>query len=132
MLVFPAPPGPLRIVENPGAMSEPQHVNEHEFQKHADAFMQRLQAELNEFDPDELDANLAMGVLTMEFADGTKCVINRQSAARQIWLAANASAWHFAPDPATGEWRDTRAGVELRRQLSQVLSAKLGRPITLG
>ncbi len=100
-----------------------------DFSKAADREMQRLFAALVELDPDEVDADLATGVLTMEFADGRKCILNRQSAAHQIWLAEGATAWHFALE---GErWLDTKGRGELRSVLAQVLDAKLGHPVQL-
>ena len=102
-----------------------------EFAKEADAFMETLMQSLIEFDPDELDPDLAMGVLTMEFADGSKCVMNRQTAAHQIWLAVGVSAWHFDHDPETGHWLDTKGGEQLEGVLSEALSGRLGRPVKL-
>jgi CyaY protein len=106
-------------------------IDDIEFGRQADRFMESLVKQLLEFDPDELDADLAMGVLSMTFADRTKCILNRQIPARQVWLALGASAWHFAQDPRTGEWLDTRGRGRLQDILSTALSDKLGRKITL-
>jgi CyaY protein len=106
-------------------------ANDHEFGKTADAVMDRVLRQLETFDPDELDCDLAMGVLSMTFADETKCILNRQTAAHQIWLAQGASAWHFAIDAATGRWLDTKGRGELTQVLSAVLSAKLGKKVEL-
>jgi CyaY protein len=103
-----------------------------DFQREADQFMERVLGWLEEFDPDEIDADLAMGVLTMEFGDGSKCIMNRQTAARQVWLAAGASAWHFERSPEQMAWLDTKGGRRLESVLAEVLSAKLGRPVQLG
>ena len=103
-----------------------------EFQKQADAFMERVLDQLEDFDPDELDADLAMGVLRMEFADGSKCIMNRQTAAHQIWLASGASAWHFAWDEAADCWQDTKGRGRLEAVLAEVLGAKLGRAVDVG
>ena len=100
-----------------------------EFAKEADRFMERILASLERLDPDEVDADLAMGVLSMEFADGTKCIMNRQTAAHQIWLAQGASAWHFAYDPESGGWLDTKGRGRIEEVLAGVLTAKLGRPV---
>ena len=54
--------------------------NDLEFTTVADQFMEKLLDALDEFDPDDVDAQLSMGVLTMEFQDGSKCVMNRQTA----------------------------------------------------
>lgn len=102
-----------------------------EFAKEADAFMEGIMRALTELDPDELDPDLAMGVLTMEFADGSKCIMNRQTAAHQIWLAVGVSAWHFDHDPETGQWIDTKGGGHLEQVLAKALTGRLGRPVEL-
>ena len=102
-------------------------MDDHSFIKTADAFMESIMQTLSEMDPDEVDVDLSMGVLAMEFADGSKCIMNRQTAAHQIWLAHGATAWHFSLED--GEWRDTKGRGELRAVLAEQLSQKLGRPV---
>lgn len=97
----------------------------------ADALMNSVQTALDRFDPDELEADTAIGVLKIRFADGQTCVMNRQTAAHQIWLAFGASAWHFTFESATGHWMDTKGRGELKAVLAQVLGAKLGRAVAL-
>ena len=105
-------------------------MDDHAFGKLADAVMARLFSILQDEDPDELDCDLAMGVLTMEFADGKKCILNRQSAAHQLWLAEGATAWHFGLDDS-GRFLDTKGRGELTTVLGGVLSRRLGRKIEL-
>jgi CyaY protein len=69
------------------------------------------------------------GILELEFEDGSKMVINRHAAARQIWVAARAGGFHFAWDGQA--WRDTRSGSELFEALSALVSAQCGQPVTL-
>jgi CyaY protein len=69
------------------------------------------------------------GVLEIEFADGSKLIVNRQAAAREIWLAARSGGFHFRWDGA--EWRDTRDGTELFASLSRVASLQAGQPVNL-
>ncbi len=102
-----------------------------EFTKDADQFMTRLLDALDEFDPDDVDTQLSMGVLTMEFRNGSKCIMNRQTAAHQIWLAEGATAWHFEKDENTGCWVDTKGRGELKAVLSDVLSRRLERSVSL-
>lgn len=90
-----------------------------------------LQDAFDTFDPDELEADLAAGVLKITFQDGSQCVLNRQAAASQIWLAAGASAWHFSFDPAQGGWFDTKGRGELRAIVGEILSNKLARTISI-
>ena len=84
-----------------------------EFLQVAEALMQAMLAKLDTFDPDELEADAAAGVIKMTFASGGPCVLNRQTAAHQIWLAEGATAWHFELDAASGAWMDTKGRGEL-------------------
>jgi len=69
------------------------------------------------------------GVLEIEFADGSKMVVNRHAAARELWVAARAGGFHFRHDGST--WRDTRDGSELAAALSRLVSAQAGSPVIL-
>jgi len=101
-----------------------------DFLLHADACLGQLVKTLDAFDPDELEADLAGGVLRIAFPDGRICILNRQAAASQIWLAEGASAWHFTRGPQ-GEWVDTKGRGTLPSILSSVLSRRLGRAVHL-
>lgn len=82
-------------------------------------------------DPHEdLDIQPGDGLLTIEFEDGTRFVVNRQSAAQQMWLAAGARAWHYDWDPGRETWVDDRDGHRLYDRLAEVVSAKLGQPVS--
>jgi len=95
----------------------------------AEKLMQDLLGKLDTFDPDELEADAAAGVIKMAFATGGPCVLNRQTAAHQIWLAEGATAWHFELDEAAGQWMDTKGRGSLPTVLSEVLTKRLGRPV---
>jgi CyaY protein len=69
------------------------------------------------------------GIVEIELEDGAKIIVNRHSAAREIWVAARTGGFHFRWDGAA--WRDTRDGSELFDALSRLLSAALGRGIRL-
>lgn len=101
-----------------------------DFLSRAETLMSGLLARLDEFDPDELEADSAAGVIKMVFADGGICVLNRQTAAHQIWLAEGATAWHFERDEA-GDWIDTKGRGSLDTVLTEILSRRLGRAIEL-
>lgn len=80
---------------------------------------------------DDVEVELAGDILTIDFDDDTQFVINRHSAARQIWMAAERTAWHFDRDAAAGAWIATKSGDELWSALSRTLTRKLGRSIRL-
>lgn len=69
------------------------------------------------------------GVLELEFQDGSKMIINRHAAARELWVAARSGGFHFRHDGSA--WRDTRDAAELFAALSSLVSAQAGAPVTL-
>ncbi|MEZ6036785.1 MAG: iron donor protein CyaY [Planctomycetota bacterium] len=97
-----------------------------QFLRQAEECMAALLRRIDEIDPDELEADSAAGVIKMRFADGSVCVLNRQSAAHQLWLAEGATAWHFVRDDS-GNWMDTKGRGPLGAVLSELVSRKLGR-----
>lgn len=101
------------------------------FEKLADDCLEQVAAWLEEFDPDELDFTPSDGVVTLEFADGTRFVLNRQTAAYQMWFAAGARAWHFDWDEAREAWIDDKEGADLLRRIEEVVSKKLGRAVAI-
>jgi CyaY protein len=104
--------------------------SEKDFQSRA---FPELGALLNALDafPDELFAELAGDVMTIEFDDQTRYVLNSHLAARQIWLAAERNAWHFDFAAADERWIDRKSGGELWSTLGSVIGRKLGRAVTL-
>jgi len=104
-------------------------MEEREFETRA---AQALAAIEQALEAAELDADFELkdgGILEIEFADGAKIIVNRHSAAREIWVAARSGGFHFRWD---GEaWRDTRDGAELFAALSRLVSQQLGRGVRL-
>jgi CyaY protein len=107
----------------------PNEQEDSAFDKLASSELRRLDRALSTFDPDEVESEIGGDVLTITVHNREKIVINRQRAARQIWMAAQRRAWHFDYQPATKEWRT--ASDELVATLQQVLAHSLKRPIEL-
>ena len=98
-----------------------------EFEAAADAALELIE---QAFERLELDFERKEGgVLEVEFDDGSKIIVNRHSAAREIWVAARSGGFHFRRDGAA--WRDTRSGDELLGALSELVSDQLGRRVLL-
>jgi CyaY protein len=104
-------------------------MTESAFERVADDTMRALERALGDVDSIEMD--LQMGVLTIEFGDGAKFIVNSHRAAKQIWMAADRTAWHFDPHNEGREWRANKDGSELWSTLEATLSRKLNVPITL-
>lgn len=103
-------------------------MDETAFEKQADAAFEQLERALEATD---VDFELKEGaVLELEFDDGSKIIVNRHGAAREIWVAARSGGYHFRWDGAA--WRDTRHQTELFGALSELISDQLGRRIRLG
>ena len=104
-------------------------MDANEFAERADAALSRIEAALEESGV-EADVELKEGgVLEIEFADGSRMVINRHGAARELWVAARSGGFHFRWDGAA--WRDTRDGSELFAALSKLVSAQSGQLVRL-
>jgi CyaY protein len=104
-------------------------LSESEFDRAADAALRALDVALNELA--DLEADLESGILTIEFSDGTKYVVNSHRAARQIWMAAERTAWHFDLRPGEGAWVAGKTGDELWKTVEAVVARKLGKPVAL-
>lgn len=100
-----------------------------EFLRLADEALTRVTSWCEPFDPDELDFAESDGVVTLEFADRTRYVLNRQTATNQMWFAAGANAWHYDWDAARRTWVSDRDGHALYERIAAVVSAKLGRAV---
>ena len=106
-------------------------MDEREFESLATPALLAIEQALEEALPGA-DADFELkegGVLEIEFDDGSKIIVNRHGAAREIWVAARAGGFHFRWDGKA--WRDTRDGAELFAALSQLVSQQLGRRVRL-
>lgn len=95
----------------------------------ADRELHNLLDQLDELDPDVVEGFLSMGVLKVTFFEKEVCVINSHQAAREIWMAYDARAWHFGWDEERGQWRCTKTDVELYDTVSKVVSKRIGREV---
>jgi len=102
-------------------------MDEATFDKLASDELKKIDTALGGVDGIEVDST--GDVITIEFEDGCRYVVNSHRAARQIWLAAELSAAHYSRAD-DGRWIDTRGG-ELWSRLGEVLGNKLGRSVAL-
>jgi CyaY protein len=108
-------------------------MDEQEFMAAADAELARIEAALDQAsDSDVADFDFETkpgGVIEIEFDNGTKIILNRHGAAKEIWLAAKSGGYHFRPEG--GRWLGTRDGEELLAALSRTMSEQAGVKVTL-
>ena len=104
-------------------------MDEREFGQRADEALERIEAALEATGVDADVERKDGGVLEIEFEDGSRMVINRHGAARELWVAAREGGFHFRWDGMA--WRDTREGSELFAALSKLVSAHSGQSVRL-
>ena len=105
-------------------------MDEASFDQVARDELHHLEDAFADVDPDEVDVSTSDGVLRLDLRDGTRIVINSHRAARQIWMAAVATAWHFDPG-ADGTWRAAKTGEELHATLVKLLRDRIGLELSL-
>jgi CyaY protein len=105
-------------------------MDEASFDRVARDELHGLEDAFSEVDPDEVEVSSSEGVLRLDLRDGTRIVINSHRAARQIWMAAISTAWHFDPI-GDGTWRASKTGEELRPTLARLLHERIGLAVSL-
>ena len=94
-------------------------VDESAFHARVDTVFAAIEAALDGVEID-VDSEISGGILTLEFDNHSKVIINRQTFNREIWVAAKSGGFHFRFDGAA--WRDTRSHEQLESLLSRVIS----------
>ena len=102
-------------------------MDESRYQQLADAALRTIESMLDDVDADDVDVERSGDVITLTFRDKRKCVVNTQRPTRQIWLAANARAWHFGYDEPSKRWLDDKGqGVELFARVAAIVKEHAG------
>jgi CyaY protein len=92
----------------------------------AEAVLTAVERSLDYADADiELERNGS--VLTLEFENGSKIIVNLQPPMHEIWIAAKAGGFHFKF--VDGAWRDTRNGTEFFAALSDYATQQADEPV---
>ncbi|HIE64461.1 MAG: iron donor protein CyaY [Nitrospira sp.] len=105
-------------------------MNEAEFNTVVDDTLNKIERELDRLDVD-LDYETSDGLLNLEFENGTKIILSRQTPLSQLWLATPTGAYHFDYDVSQQVWLDEKDKVTLFRVLSQHCTEHSGGEINL-
>lgn len=103
-------------------------LEESDFHARVEAVMQAIETAVEDAEGN-IDAETSGGILTLEFANGSKIIINRQTPNREIWVAAKSGGFHFRYDG--GGWRDTRSGESLSTLLGRVIAEQSGAAMSI-
>lgn len=85
----------------------------------------------------EIDYETNQGILTLQFSNRTKIIINPQPAVKQLWVAAKAGGFHLDYFATNQHWlTDNAQGEELKGEelfslLSRLCTEQANEPIIL-
>ncbi len=85
----------------------------------------------------DIEYETAGGILTLQFANNTKIIINRQPPVQQLWVAARSGGFHLDYDAERETWiTDGVQGAELKGEalfplLSRLCSEQAGQTVEL-
>ena len=92
--------------------------------------LSRLEEILDECEAD-IDYDTISDILTIEFEDSSKIIINYQSANGQLWLAARSGGFHYDYDAEKNSWNNDRSGADFFDELSRLATEQAGEGIVL-
>jgi len=75
----------------------------------------------------DIEVERSGNVLTLEFENGSKIIVNLQPPMQEIWIAAKAGGFHFKF--VDGQWLDTRNGREFFESLSDYATQQAGESV---
>jgi CyaY protein len=93
----------------------------------AEAVLDAVERAIDDTDAD-IELERSGNVLTLEFANRSKIIVNLQPPMQEIWIAAKAGGFHFRY--VDGAWRDTRNDTEFFAALSEYATQQAGEPVT--
>jgi CyaY protein len=102
-------------------------MSDSEYLTRAEAVLTAVERAIDDTDAD-IEFERSGNVLTLEFANRTKIIVNLQPPMKEIWIAAKAGGFHFRF--VDGAWRDTRSGTEFFAALSDYATQQAGEPVS--
>lgn len=107
--------------------------SESEFKELIEEVIIQIEDAIEELDND-IDYESSDGILTIIMGNKSQIIINRQSAALQLWLAAKSGGFHFdcfVGDNDQKEWKDDRSGESFIGTLNRCLTEQSNEKIEL-
>ncbi|AUT60694.1 iron donor protein CyaY [Paraburkholderia terrae] len=103
-------------------------MSDSEYLTRAEAVLAAIERSLDDTDAD-IEFERSGNVLTLEFENGTKIIVNLQPPMQEIWIAAKSGGYHFRF--VDGAWRDTRNGTEFYAALSEYATQQAGEDVQI-
>ncbi len=106
-------------------------MNESQFNQLAEETMIAIEEAIEASDAD-IDYDNVADILTLEFANGSRIIINKQTPLSQIWVAAKSGGYHFDYDPDHQIWcLNGDINLDLFSQLNIYCSQQSGEQVKL-
>jgi CyaY protein len=99
-------------------------VNENEYNRCVDKLMLQIEESIDN-SALEIDCENSNGILTLTVeSNGSQMILSRQTASREVWLAARSGGFHFILKESI--WRDTKTNDTLGMILQQAVKSQAG------
>ena len=105
-------------------------MNESDFDRVAEDTLLAIEEAIDECGVD-IDYDNSGGILTLEFENDSRIIINKQTPLSQLWVAARSGGYHFDYDDDSASWRLQGRGDELFDCLGRYCSEQAGESVTL-
>ena len=103
-------------------------MTEQQFLDACESILTAIEDGLDEADID-VDAQRSGNVLTVEFADKSKIIVNGNTPLREMWIAARSGGFHYRL--VAQRWIDGRSGDEFYAVLSALISAQANATVNI-
>jgi CyaY protein len=105
-------------------------MNESDFNQLTEDTMLAIEEAVDDCGVD-IDYDNAGGILTLEFTNGSRIIINKQTPLTQLWVAARSGGFHFDYDTDANCWRLHGEGEELFSCLGRYCSEQACETVSL-
>lgn len=100
-------------------------LEETEYHQLIDELQQQVEDTLEAVDFD-VDMDNANGVLTIEFENGSQIILSRQSALRQLWVAARSGGYHLDYNAELANWLVINSNESVNELLQRLIKEQVG------
>ncbi|RCU45507.1 MULTISPECIES: iron donor protein CyaY [Corallincola] len=102
-------------------------MNDSQYHQLADQQMSAIEQAIDDAGAD-IDYESQGGILTLEFENRSKIIINKQAPLHQLWLATKFGGYHY--NYVDGQWIDDRSGDEFTTVLSSAIKQQSGEEVS--
>ncbi|MBQ0795768.1 iron donor protein CyaY [Zhongshania sp.] len=103
-------------------------MNEVEFNDNIDELYTTIEDAIDDLEAD-VDCEISGGVLTLQCPDGSALIFSRQSASKELWLAARSGGFHYSWQ--NNEWYCARTEQTLSEMLAEISKEQVGEVLLL-